>query len=54
MTCHFLKDKKISISLLRRFQVWLLGVLSVFTSDVQGGFDAHRGFGPDGVSNSAR
>jgi hypothetical protein len=32
MACHFLKDKKISISLRRRFQFWLLGVLSVFTS----------------------
>jgi hypothetical protein len=32
MACHFLKDKKISIPLRRRFQFWLLGVLSVFTS----------------------
>jgi hypothetical protein len=32
MACHFLKDKKISISLRRRFQFWLLSVLSVFTS----------------------
>ena len=31
MACHFLKDKKISISLRRRFQFWLLSVLSVFT-----------------------
>jgi hypothetical protein len=32
MACHFLKDKKISISLRRRFQFWLLSVLSVFTT----------------------
>jgi hypothetical protein len=32
--CHFLKDKKIPISLRRRFQFWLLSVLSVFAGRV--------------------
>jgi hypothetical protein len=32
MACHFLKDKEISISLRRRFQFWVPGVLSVFAT----------------------
>jgi hypothetical protein len=32
MACHFLKDKKISNSLRRRFQFWLLSALAFFTS----------------------
>jgi hypothetical protein len=31
--CHFLRDKRISIPLRRRFRFWLLCVLSVFTTD---------------------
>jgi hypothetical protein len=36
MACHFLEDKKISISLRRRFQFWLLSVLSVFAKALHG------------------
>jgi hypothetical protein len=35
MVCHFLKDKRISIPLRRRFQFWLLSALSVFTTQFE-------------------
>jgi hypothetical protein len=36
MACHFLKDKKISIPLRRRFQFCFLSAFSGFTTELQG------------------
>jgi hypothetical protein len=44
MACHFLKEKKISISLRRRFQFWLLSVAF--------GFYQRSPASPDCISDS--